>query len=182
VLAANMATAPLARAAEDNLLHGPHPFLKDNELSAHMLLAAGGANTPDGGKLALDYGYKLRGPIWLNLQINSQHGSCQSLSGGTVCPSPAGWIYETLAGVKLKWPTAIPIVPFVKGAVGLAFSFPTGRSSGWGVAGRVGGGASYFVFDWLGLGLEIGFSTGYLTTASPTYTVLDFGGGVEFQF
>lgn len=183
--------APMARAAgtdarasgaEENMLRGPHPFRKDNELSAHMLLSAGGDNTPNGGKLALDYGYKLQGPVWLNLQLSSQRAACRSQSGVGTCAGPAGTVYETLAGVKLKWPTAIPIVPFVKAAAGLAFSFPDGLSNGWGLAGRVGGGANYFFFDWLGLGIEVGFSAGYLTTAKPAYSVFDVGGGLEFQF
>lgn len=182
VLVAVLAVTATVARAEDNMLRGPHPFRKDNELSAHMLLAAGGDNTPNGGKLALDYGYKLSGPAWLNLQLNSQRGTCQSRSGGGVCTAPSGTIYETLVGAKLKWPTAIPIVPFVKAGVGLAFAFPDGLSSGWGVAARMGAGANYFFFDWLGLGLEIGFSAGHLTTAKPTYTVLDIGGGLEFQF
>jgi hypothetical protein len=84
--------------------------------------------------------------------------------------------------VKLKFPTAIPVVPFVKGGAGLAFAFPNGAANGLGVAARVGGGANYFFFDWLGLGAEVGYSIGYLTTAAGSYSVFDFGGGLEFQF
>jgi hypothetical protein len=53
---------------------------------------------------------------------------------------------------------------------------------------RVVGGANYFFFDWLGLGAEVGASLGYLdydktfTGGSHAYTVIDLGGGVEFQF
>jgi hypothetical protein len=180
VLAAAVAVGP-ARAAEDNLLRGPHPFRKANELSVHMLLASGGDNTPSGGKLALDYGYKLYGPAWLNLQLNSQRATCSSPSGGN-CTSASGQVYETLAGIKLKWSTAIPIVPYAKAGVGLAYAFPDRAANGWGVAARVGGGANYFFFDWLGLGLELAFSTGHLSTASPSYSVFDVGGGLELQF
>jgi hypothetical protein len=168
--------------ADDNLLHGPHPFLKQNELSAHVLLAAGGDETPGGTKIATDYGYRLGGPAWLNLQLNFQHAAvCSTPSGGT-CPDPTGNVFETLAGVKLKFATAIPVVPFVKGGAGLVFAFPNGANNGLGPALRVGGGANYFFFDWLGLGAEIGFSAGHLSTARSSYTVLDFGGGLEFQF
>ena len=66
--------------------------------------------------------------------------------------------------------------------IGFAFEFPDGASNGWGITGRVGGGANYFFFDWLGLGAELGVSFGYLSTAQPGYRVLDFGGGLEFQF
>src|SRR5204862_7886532 len=163
-------------------LPGPHPFLKQNELSAHVLLAAGGSDTPGGTKIASDYGYRLGGPTWLNLQFNFQHALCRAPSGGSVCMDPSGSVFETLAGVKLKFATAIPIVPFVKGGAGLAFSFPNGAGNGLGPAVRVGGGANYFFFDWLGLGVEIAYSAGHLSTAKSTYAVLDFGAGLEFQF
>jgi hypothetical protein len=180
VLGAFLASAP-ARA-DDNLLHGPHPFLKENELGAHVLLALGGDNTPGGTKVALDYGYKLHGPAWLNLQFNFQRGTCHTPSGGSTCGTPSGTVFETLAGVKLKWATAIPVVPFVKGGAGLVSVFPNGGPSGTGVAARVSGGANYFFFDWLGVGAEIGYSFGHVSALSSSYTVFDFGGGLEFQF
>jgi hypothetical protein len=175
-----LAAAP-ARA-QDNMLRGPHPFLKDNELSAHVLLAAGGAETPGGTKIATDYGYKLVGPAWLDLQLNYQHAACHSQSGGDDCDAPAGSIFETLVGVKLKWPTAIPVVPFAKAGVGLAYAFPRRGADGFGPAARIGGGANYFFFDWLGLGAEIAVSAGHLSTTNSSYSLLDFGGGIELQF
>jgi hypothetical protein len=56
-----------------------------------------------------------------------------------------------------------------------------------GLAIRGAGGANYFFFDWLGLGLQVGFSAGRIDYdgtfhGSHTYSVVDFGGGVEFQF
>jgi hypothetical protein len=171
-----------AARAEDNMLRGPHPFRKDNELSAHVLLAVGGGGTPSGTKIGADYGYKLWAPAWLNLELNYQHSSCRSPSGGSTCTEPTGTIFETLAGLKLKWPTAIPVVPFGKAAAGLAYQFPDGAADGWGVAARLGAGANYFFFDWLGLGVELGCSFGHLSTRPPGYAVLDFGGGLEFQF
>jgi hypothetical protein len=84
--------------------------------------------------------------------------------------------------VKLKWPTPIPLVPYVKGNVGLAYAFPNGASNGMGFAARGGAGANYFFFDWLGLGAEIGYSVGHLSTASSQYAEVDFGAGLEFQF
>jgi hypothetical protein len=168
--------------AEDNLLQGPHPFLKQNALSAHVLLVAGGDNTPGGTKVAADYGYKLVGPVWFDIQLNFQHAPCHTPSGAPTCAEPTGSIYETLAGVKLKWATAIPVVPYVKGGAGLAYAFPNGAGNGFGPAFRAGGGAYYFFFDWLGLGAEIAFSVGHLSTANSSYSLLDFGGGLEFQF
>jgi hypothetical protein len=182
-LASVLAAAVPARA-DENVLHGPHPFLDDNELSAHVLLATGGAHTPGGTKLGFDYGYRLQGPAWLNLQLNSQFARCQQPTGATTCDGTSGAAFETLVGVKLKWATAIPVVPYVKGGAGLVFVFPDGAPNGAGVALRAGGGANYFFFDWLGVGGEIGVSFGHVSYphASASYSVLDFGGGLEFQF
>jgi hypothetical protein len=185
---ATVALAPGRAAAEDNVLRGPHPFLKDNELAAHVLIVAGVSQTPGGTKVAADYGYRMTGPAWLNLQLNFQRAPCHSPSGASTCDEPSGSVFETLAGVKLKWATPIPVVPFVKGAVGLAYSFPNGAANALGFAARAGGGASWFVFDWLGFGAELGYSVGSMTMHSSSsmstsgYAELDFGGGVEFQF
>ena len=179
-LLATLAAPPVR--ADDNMLRGPHPFLKDNELSAHVQLVAGGGETPGGTKIAADYGYRLRGPTWLNLQLNYQRAACHTPSGAPTCDVPSGSIFETLAGIKLKWPTPIPVVFYVKGDAGLAYAFPNGAGNGLGVALRGGAGASYFFFDWLGLGAEVGYSVGHLSTADGSYSEIDFGGGLEFQF
>jgi hypothetical protein len=169
------------------MLRGPHPFLKENALSAHVLLGLGGASTPSGTKIGLDYGYRLRGPAWLDLQLNLQHGNCGSVpAGGGGCPHPAGSAYEILGGVKGKWATALPIVPFVAGAAGLVYAFPTGGPFGVGVMARVSGGANYFFFDWLGAGVQVGYSLGHVSYPrngpGASYGVVDFGAGLEYQF
>jgi hypothetical protein len=174
--------APAPARAEDNMLRGPHPFLKDNELSAHVQLVAGIGNTPSGTKIAADYGYKLIGPAWLNLQVNYQSATCRSQSPAGTCNQPTGSVFETLAGIKLKWATPIPLVPYVKGGVGLAYAFPDGAGNTMGIAARGGAGAAWFFFDWLGLGAEFGYSVGSMSLAGQSYAELDFGGGVEFQF
>jgi hypothetical protein len=183
---AALAGARQAAGAEEQMLRGPHPFLKENELSAHVLLAAGLGDAPSGTKVAFDYGFKLTAPIWLDLQLNLQHGSCQS-TAVTECGPGTGDAFETLAGVKLKWPTPIPVVPYGKVGGGLVFVFPNGAKNAMGVVARVAGGANYFFYDWLGLGAEVGFSLGRVAydptfPGGPAYAVIDFGGGIELQF
>jgi len=183
--------APCSTArADETLLHGPHPFLKDNELSFHVLVAEGQGDALSGAKLALDYGYKLSSgaaPLWLNLEINVQHGGCDPLPGNTVCAMNTGDVVETMVGVKWKFATPLPVVPFVKAAGGLVFVFPNGASDAPGLAIRGAGGANYFFFDWLGLGIEVGVSVGRIDydatfRGSHTYSVVDLGGGLELQF
>lgn len=184
VVAIVLAGAGTPARADENLLHGPHPFLKDNELSAHFLLAAGLGDSWGGTKVAIDYGYRLTGPSWLDLQLNIQKGSCP-LSSGSCAGS--GTVFETLAGGKWKFRTSLPLVPYAKGAAGLIYLFPDQAHSAVGLAARLGGGLNYFFFDWLGLGAEFGLSLGHgffdsTYAAGHGYAVLDFGGGVEFQF
>jgi hypothetical protein len=185
-LAARSSTA----RADENLLQGPHPFLKDNELSLHVLIAEGQSDSLSGAKLAVDYGYKLgagAAPTWLNLEINVEHGGCAPTPNNAPCGSNTGDVVETMAGAKWKLATPIPLVPFFKVAGGLVFAFANGASDAPGLAIRGGGGVNYFFFDWLGLGIEVGVSLGRIDydatfQGSHTYSVFDAGGGLEFQF
>ena len=182
LLLATLASAP-ARA-DENLLHGPHPFLKENELSAHFLLAAGLGDSWSGTKIGLDYGYRLGGPSWLDLQLNLQKGSCALTSGSC---ARSGSAFETLAGGKWKYATESPLVPYAKVAAGLIYLFPEQARSAVGLALRTGGGVHYFFFDWLGFGVEANLSLGRgffdsSYTAGHGYAILDIGGGIEFQF
>jgi len=175
------AAAPGAVArADDNLLRGPHPFLKENELSAHLLVANGVGDSAAGAKLGLDYGYRLGGPNWLNLQLNMQLGSCHQPCNSTKA-------FETIAGGKWKFATGIPVVPYGKAGGGFIFVFPGTAQSAVGLTARVGGGASYFLYDWLGLGVEANLSLGRVSYDASVmtnhgYTIFDVGGGVELQF
>jgi len=190
--AATVATFPSRARAEDNLLHGPHPFLRDNQLSVHVLISEAVSDTLSGTKLAFDYGYKVtdsaQAPVWLDLQINYAHAGCTTAgSSVAICGTNTGDILETLAGARWTFATPIPLVPYLKGAVGLLYAFPNGATDSVGLGVRAAGGANYFFFDWLGLGGEVGFSLGRIGydasfAGSHNYAVLDFGGGIEFQF
>ncbi len=191
LVAAAALSWPAGARAEENLLHGPHPFLRDNQLSLHVLIGQGLGDTLSGAKLGLDYGYKATdsvvAPVWLNLQLNFEHSGCSPSASNGVCGTDSGDLVETLAGARWTFATPIPLVPFIESAVGVLFAFPNGASNAPGVAARFVGGANYFFFDWLGLGAQVGFSLGRIDytarfTGSHNYAVLDFGGGVEFQF
>ena len=165
----------MARAEENqNLLHGPHPFLKDNELSVHVLIGEGQGDALSGAKLELGYGYKLTGGAAALLaqpaaQLRAQRlQSCDRRHRD--CAGVTGDIVETMAGVKWKFATPIPLVPYLQGNAGLVFAFPNGATDAMGVAIRAAGGANYFFFDWLGLGDPGGLlrSAGSTTTRPST--------------
>jgi hypothetical protein len=173
----------VGRAQAQPLMEGPHPFARDNEVSAHLLLGSGLGDAFGGPKLAVDYGYHLGRATWLNLQANGQLGGCRNGAG----PCGNGPVFETLAGGKWKFATAVPVVVHAKAAGGLVYVFPDDGRAALGVALRGGGGATYFFYDWIGVGLEACFSLGHVSYESTynrgaTYALFDFGGGVEVQF
>jgi hypothetical protein len=184
--------APFAGTAraDENLLRGPHPFRRENQISAHMLLASGRGDTMNGTKLALGYDFKLTDgwtPLWLDLGLNLQHRSCSQSSTAGPCLPNTGDMFETFGGVKWMFATPIPLVPYAGAVGGLVFAFPNGASAAAGLMIRAVGGANYFFFDWLGLGAQVGYSLGSLNydstfMGSHTYAVLDIGGGLVFQF
>jgi len=180
--------APAEARAQDNMLRGPHPFLKDNEIEGYVLLATGLSSSPSGTKLAFDYDYKLVLPTWLVLQLNLQLSSCHTTPGVMLCGPDTGKAFETLAGAGWKWATPIPLVPFAKATAGPVFVFPNGANAAAGFTGRLAGGVTYFFFDWLGIGAELAFSLGHVgydatfPNSNHTYAIFDFGGGIQFQF
>jgi hypothetical protein len=188
-LAAIAAAAGPARA-DENLLRGPFPFRKDNQVSAHVLIGTGQGDTMSGTKLAFDYNYKLTGgfiPLWLDLGVNAQLGGCKTTTTAAACLSNTGDVFETVGGVRWTFAPPIPLVPYVGAVGGLVFAFPNSAAAATGVVVRAVGGANYFVFDWLGGGLQVGYSLGTIAydstfVGSHTYAVLDIGGGVVLQF
>jgi hypothetical protein len=176
--------------ADENLLRGPHPFRRDNQISAHVLVASGRGDSMSGTKLAFDYNYKLTSgwvPLWLDFGLNVQHAACNSSPTTAPCTSNTGDVFETYGGVKWTFTTPLPLVPYLGALGGLAFAFPNGASAASGLMIRGVGGANYFFYDWLGLGGQVGYSLASLDydrtfMGSHTYAVIDVGGGLIFQF
>ncbi len=173
-----------APAHAEDLLRGPHPFLKDNELSLHTGYQAGLGDSQGGWKALVDYGYKIQGSWWLDLLLGYQSQGCQGATGGLCGGSRSA---EVMAGVKWKLRTEIPLVPYAKAAAGFLYVFPDDIKSAAGIAVRGGIGAKYFLYDWLGVGAETtmlvghpGFPSG--SGVPATVHTLDLILGVELQF
>jgi hypothetical protein len=171
-------------ARADELLDGPYPFLRDNELSLHGGLGAGFGDTFGGVKTTLDYGYRLQGGLWLDLDLGLLSGWCRTQAAGC---AGRGDSAEVLAGVKWKLRMNVPVVPYAKLLAGVAYQFPAAQRSAAGVMLRGGFGATYFIYEWLGLGAEVtmaaghaGYATG--TTLSRALGSLDVTLGAELQF
>lgn len=188
VLVLGLRSSRAARA--DDFLHGPHPFLKDNELVVEAALM--NANFYGAFRAALSYGYQAYGGLWLDLRLGLQDvGSAPDALQPTFkcssCTAALNSAVEVMAGVTYRLRMNVPVVPYVKLSTGPMYFFPTGEESTLGFGIRPAVGARYYLYDWLGFGAELGFMTGW--TGLPhgnglyrTVSVLDAGLGVAVQF
>jgi hypothetical protein len=173
-------------ARAENLLRGPYPFLRDNELSIHGGYGVGFGDTFAGPKASVDYGYKLSGGLWLDIGAGFLSGMCRERVGATACSSE-GDAAEVLAGIKWKLRMNLPVVPYAKLVAGVTYLFPDGARSGVGPLARAGIGAHYFFYEWIGIGLEVTCSVGHAgyqdgVGLSRTLGGLDAIAGVELAF
>jgi hypothetical protein len=185
LLATGLLLAPNAAVRADEIvLAGPHPSLKQNAVNLQFLFGDGVGDSFSGRGVGIGYGYMLQGPLWLDLQMNLRASACGPLGG---CGTNNGSDAELMAGVAWRFRTDIPVVPYVRGAAGLIYLYPDGAQNAMGLAVRAGIGARYYVFDWLGFGIEgaLSLGHGYYAADYPgghTYAVGDMCVGVEFQF
>jgi hypothetical protein len=184
LLAISVALAGATARADDLILSGPHPALKENALAAQFLVGNGLGDSFSGRGVGIGYGYMLQGPLWLDLQMDFRASGCAPFNP---CGPHTGDDVELMAGVAWRFRTDIPVVPFVSGAAGLVYLYPNGADSAVGLAIRGAGGLRYYVYDWLGFGVEVALSLGhgYFAQSYPAshgYTVFDTAFGVEYQF
>jgi hypothetical protein len=152
------------------------------------------SNSPSGYKLIGDFSGLVKpvgfGGIWLGGGLNyaaGEYGCYQYVA----TPAPYGncggdlqlWVFVRLTFEKL---IPIPLVPFFHGGLGGDILFYDQPGNGGAFAIRVGGGAHYYLFKWLGLGLETNFTIGPGSLPNPVgaifYGTWDFGLGARFTF
>jgi hypothetical protein len=181
------ALAPAAAGAEE-LLRGPHPFGKDNELA--VLGGYGTANSFDGVRAGVAYGFQAAGSLWLDLRLDFVDARQGPVPRGCPSPDPCAEVAtyaDVLAGVKYKLRTSIPLVPYGGIAAGPVFLFHDGAAGAFGLATRASAGAQYFLYEWLGLGIELGATLGGawvpdVPGLQAGLRVFDVGIGAELQF
>ena len=171
--------------AEEELLRGPHPFLKDNELTAHAGYSVGMGDNMRGLRVQGDYLNRLAQTMWLDIQMGVVTGSCRT--NQTVCTNGSGNGVDILGGAAWKFQTNLPIVPYAKFGIGPIFLFPDNTRSAAGVLMRGGAGAHYFLYDWFGVGAELTGSWGVAFFDADSHRTgslgsVDFSVGVALQF
>ena len=198
-VAVSLLVAAPARA--DIQTSGPETYPGKFAVDAHLGFSAGVlGGTPGGFKFQGGFGYKLSDLLWIDAGVNFVFGG-----SGNVCFNHGGYYdcglfgdgiaIEPYAGIKLKFKiNQVPIVPYAKAdAVFMGIVNRFCGDNGFGVGGRVAGGAHYFLTKNIGLGIEIStllgpaFYNGYGGCFAPgshaeVYWSIDFGIVAEFAF
>lgn len=161
--------AATSAAAEEELLRGPHPFIKTDEVFLHAGYSGGLGDNVSGLRLQGDYSYRVGQATWLDIQMGVVSGSCRSKE--IACGDGTGNAVDIAAGAAWKFQTRLPLVVHVRVDGGPLFVFPDSAQSSIGVIFRGGAGAHYYLFDWFGLGAEIAGAWGLgFFRADPSHT------------
>jgi hypothetical protein len=155
------ADAPAASDTEAQLLRGPYPFALDNDLTLDGGYAK--ANGWGGARASAAYGYSLAGSLWLALQVDTV--SATSVTSPAPAPdcTRCGEVtnyFDVLAGLKYKLRTPVPLVPYAAVVMGPVFLFHERARGAMGIAVRSAVGARYFLYEWFGVGMELGLMLG----------------------
>jgi hypothetical protein len=181
-----IAAPPYASAEE--LLRGPHPFRKDNELNVQG--GYGTANGFGGIRAGVGYGYQAAGSVWLDLRMDMVDAKGESSREPLACVAPCATVSKytaVMAGVKYKLRTSLPIIPYAGVVAGPMYLFNRGAGASFGLGAHASVGARYFLYDWLGFGLEVGATVGGASVPQVPglesgLRILDIAAGAEVQF
>ena len=164
---------PSAVQAEP-LLRGPHPFLRDNALEVRGGFAHAGFF--GGPRLAVSYGYAAAGSLWLDLSAGLVDGGGPlAVRDKCACADHLNTYADVLAGISYRLRTSLPLVPYGKVAGGLLTFFPERSPRGAGLGARGAAGARWYLYDWLGFGLEVGTVLGFTGLERWTASGVDTG-------
>jgi hypothetical protein len=171
------------------LLRGPHPFARQNVLTGGAGFAV--ANQFHGLRAGVGYGYELAGSLWFDLRLDviDADGGNAAERIYPACTN-CGKV-ETFAsvqgGLSYRLRANVPVIPYAALTAGPIYLFNRNARGAIGMAARSSIGARYYLYDWLGFGVEL---AGLLGSAaldeaagmSSTVAIFDLGISAEFQF
>ncbi len=188
VLTMTVALLAAAPASAQVQTKGPEIFPGKLQVGFHPIGFQTGfnGNSPSGYKVMADVSGLIAQPgklsLWLGGGINFAAGfyGCYVVNAVSNCGDDLQmWAFVMLTFEKL---IPIPLVPFARAGVGGDVLF-YGNTAGAFIF-RVGGGVHYYLFKWLGLGLETNFTfgPGFYNPGTAFYGTWDFGVGARFAF
>lgn len=185
-------------------LGGQGAFGSYTSSASGIRVYAGSATT--GGRFTFDFGYLLSDmhaySVWLDLGFNLVFGGC-TVTDFARYYDCAGSEFRPFGGVKIKFRTPIPLVPYAKIGAGAPIIFNRlCGDNGFGGVAHAAGGVKYFLTKNIGVGVEGGFSFGpvaylgvnasdagcfdkyhyYYDSHLELYATWDFQVGAEFAF
>jgi hypothetical protein len=171
------------------LLRGPHPFRSENALTGTA--GYGVANQFHGLRAGVGFGYELAGSLWFDLHLDVVDVDTGNAAERIFPPCSTCGKVDTFAsvqgGLAYRLRANIPVIPYGALTAGPIYLFNRNARGAIGMAARASVGARYFLYDWLGFGLEL---AGLLGSAaldesagmSSTIAMFDLGLSVEYQF
>jgi hypothetical protein len=197
--AALLVLSAFSTAAQAEIQQGvPEVFPSKHEISAHMGFQAGfGAllGSTSGFKIEGDYAYKFHPYIWFDADLANVFGfgSSDGVCAHSVLATcyRGGWNLELMAGIKLKFPTRIPLVIEAPALVGVEvlYNRDCGDNGAAVPVVKTGGGVMYFLTKKIGVGakFDLAFGPGFHgssvcknTSYTDFFGYFDFLVGAEF--
>jgi hypothetical protein len=183
----------LSSAARAEIQQGvPEVFPSKHELSAHLGFQAGfGAQlgSTSGFKLEGDYAYKFHPWIWFNADLANVFGfgSADGVCAHSVLAMcyRGGWQLEMMAGIKLKFPTRIPLVIEAPALIGVEvlYNRDCGDNGAAVPVVKTGGGVMYFLTKKIGVGAKFDVAFGpsfHQSSVCKQQSYTDFFGYFDF--
>ena len=194
-----LAAAP-ARATDSSnvpkapILRGPHPFRSENALTGTG--GYGFANQFHGVRAGVGFGYELAGSLWFDLHldvIDAQGGNGGSgnpadrLSAPCTACGKVDTFASVLGGLSYRLRANIPVIPYASVTAGPIYLFNRDARGAVGMGLRSAVGARYYLYEWIGLGLELagllgGAAVDESSGLSSNVAIFDLGLSAEFQF
>lgn len=171
----------------------PEVFPSKHEISAHMGFQAGfGAllGSTSGFKLEADYAYRFHPYIWFNALVANDFGfgSADGVCANSVLATcyRGGWDLELMAGIKLKFPTRIPLVIEAPALIGVnvLYNRDCGDDGAAAPVVKTGGGVMYFLTKKIGVGAKLGVAFGpgfHSSSVCKRESYTDFFGYFDFM-
>jgi hypothetical protein len=171
------------------LLRGPHPFRLENALTG--MGGYGVANQFHGLRAGIGFGYELAGSLWFDLHLDvidaDPGNAAERISPPCTNCGKVDTFASVLGGLAYRLRANIPVIPYAAVTAGPIYLFNRDARGAVGMALRSAVGARYYLYEWLGLGVELAGLLGGAVVdesagLSSTVALFDLGLSAEFQF